>query len=314
MTCDSVSKLIPLYFYGELEPDQEDQVEQHLHECSACGVLLESQQHISRALDQRVLEAPPELLRECRGDLMAAIQGGASYMKTAEQSKGPWRLFLDAITSTLGGFDRYRTPIGALALLALGFFTARLTMRPGEEKLASSAPLPSDQGFVNVRAVRPDAGGRVQIDWDETRRRSITGSPEDNRIQQLVLAAAHQENPAVRLGSVELLKDRAANRSDVRSELINMLLHDNNAGVRMKALEGLRPLNADTEVRKALLQVLLNDDNPALRVQAVDLITARNDDSMVGMWQDIVQREDNEYVRRKLAQMLKDKNASPGTF
>jgi hypothetical protein len=49
-------------------------------------------------------------------------------------------------------------------------------------------------------------------------------------------------------------------------------------------------------------------------VRAVDLITARNDDSMVGMWQDIVQREDNEYVRRKLEQMLKEKNASPGTF
>ena len=314
MTCDSVSKLIPLYFYGELEADQEDQVEQHLHECTACGSLLESQQQISRALDHRVMEPPPELLRECRADLMAAVQGGASYMKAAQPGKGPWLLFLDAITATLGGFDRYRTPVGALALLALGFFTARLTMRPNEEKLAGVTPMPSEQGFVNVRAVRPDAGGRVQIDLDETRRRSITGSLEDAKIQQLILAAAHQENPAVRLGSVELLKDRAANRSDVRNELINLLLHDTNAGVRMKALDGLRSLNGDTEVRKALLQVLLTDENPALRVQAVDLITARSDDSMVGMWQDIVQREDNDYVRRKLEQMLKEKNASPGTF
>ncbi len=313
MTCDSVSKLIPLYFYGELEADQEDQVEQHVHECASCGALLESQQQISRELDRRVMEPPPELLRECRADLMAAVQGGASYMKTAAPAKGPWRLFLDALTETLGGFDRYRTPVGALALLALGFFSARLTMKPTLIADQSVAPL-NEQGFVNVRAVRPDAGGRVQIDLDETRRRSITGSLEDARIQQLILAAAHQENPAVRLGSVELLKDRAVNRSDVRNELVNLLLHDTNAGVRMKALEGLRPLSGDTEVRKALLQVLLTDDNPALRVQAVDLITARSDDSSVGMWQDIVQREDNDYVRRKLEQMLKEKNASPGTF
>src|SRR5437763_4000208 len=112
MNCDSVSKLIPLYFYGELEADQEDQVEQHLHECSPCGVLLERQQQISRALDCRVMEPPPDLLRECRADLTAAVQGGASFMKAATPAKGPWRLFLDAITATLGGFDRYRTPVG----------------------------------------------------------------------------------------------------------------------------------------------------------------------------------------------------------
>ncbi len=37
MTCDSVSKLIPLYFYAELTPDDEDRVEQHLHECARYG-------------------------------------------------------------------------------------------------------------------------------------------------------------------------------------------------------------------------------------------------------------------------------------
>ena len=37
MTCDSVSKLIPLYFYGELTPDEEDRVEQHLDACAACS-------------------------------------------------------------------------------------------------------------------------------------------------------------------------------------------------------------------------------------------------------------------------------------
>ena len=35
MTCDSVAKLIPLYFYGELPTEEEDPVEAHLHECAA---------------------------------------------------------------------------------------------------------------------------------------------------------------------------------------------------------------------------------------------------------------------------------------
>ena len=36
MNCDSVTKLIPLYYYGELTPDEEDHLDQHLHECAGC--------------------------------------------------------------------------------------------------------------------------------------------------------------------------------------------------------------------------------------------------------------------------------------
>ena len=36
MNCDAKGKLIPLYYYGELPPDEEDRVEEHFHECAAC--------------------------------------------------------------------------------------------------------------------------------------------------------------------------------------------------------------------------------------------------------------------------------------
>jgi len=34
MNCDSVTKLISLYFYGELSPEEEDRLEQHLDGCA----------------------------------------------------------------------------------------------------------------------------------------------------------------------------------------------------------------------------------------------------------------------------------------
>jgi hypothetical protein len=49
-------------------------------------------------------------------------------------------------------------------------------------------------------------------------------------------------------------------------------------------------------------------------MQAVDVLVAHRDGSMVGVLQDVVQREDNDYIRRKLEQALKDMNASVGTF
>jgi hypothetical protein len=306
MNCDSVSELIPLYYYGELPPDEEDHVEEHLHNCPDCARALERQTALAMALDRRHTELPALLLEECRADLMAAVAGGAPR---SEKAKGPWTLFLEAMGATFSGLNRMRQPIGALALIAVGFFAARFT--GGSPSPAPSSP--NDQVFSTVRSIRPDNSGRVQIDFDETRRRTVTGSLEEPDVQKLVLAAAREENPAVRVESVDLLKNRGASGA-FRDPLINALLHDSNSGVRMKALEGLKPFAGDAEVRKAFTQVLVSDDNPALRMQVVDLLVAQADDSMVGMMQGVVQKEDNDYIRLKLEKALKDMNASIGTF
>ena len=77
MTCDSILKLIPLYYYGELTPDEEDRVEEHTHACLSCNADLTQQRTLAAALDRRQLLPRPMLLEDCRSDLMAAIQGGA---------------------------------------------------------------------------------------------------------------------------------------------------------------------------------------------------------------------------------------------
>jgi hypothetical protein len=308
MTCDSVSKLIPLYFYGELNPDEEDQVEQHLHGCSECNAGMERQRALAAALDRQQAEVPPMLLEDCRADLMAAIQGGAP--RVAQLAKGPWTLFLEAMGATFTGLVRLRNPVGALALIAVGFFSARLI---GTNPATPAATSPTDDVFATVRSIQPDSSGHVQIAFDETRRRTVSGTPDNPSIQKLLLAAAREDNPAVRVESVGLLKDRA-NSSEVRDILINALMHDSNAGVRLRALDGLKPLSADGEVRKALAEVLLADDNPAVRMQAVDLLVAARDGATVGVLQDVVQKEDNNYVRLKVEKALKDMNASIGTF
>lgn len=310
MTCDSVSKLIPLYFYGELTPGEEDRVEDHLHECAECTSALARQRTLAATLDQRQAEVPLLLLEDCRMDLMAAIQGGAPRLE--KSAKGPWTLFLEAMGATFAGLNRLQRPVGAVALIALGFFASRFT---GGNPSAALAPgsSPADEVFATVRSVRPDSAGRVQIAFDETRRRTVSGSMEDRNIQKLLLTGAREENSAVRVESMGLLKSRAGS-GEVRDELLNAVLHDPNVGVRLEALKGLKPLLGDPQVRKALLQVLRTDDNPAVRKEVVDVLVAQRDDSMVSVLQDLVQKEDNNYIRLKLEKALKDMNASIGTF
>jgi hypothetical protein len=319
MNCDSILKLLPLYYYGELTPDEEERVEEHTHGCPACTRELAQQRSLAAALDRRKLMASPALLEDCRSDLMAAIQGGAP--RAARTVKGPWRLFLDAMAASFSGASssgiaRLRQPIGALALIAIGFFGARLipTSAPsGTAALPSSVSSPSDEVYSTVRSVQPDSSGGVAISLDETRRRLVRGSMNDGNIQRLIMAGVHEDNPAVRVESVDLLRSQSGS-TEVRDALLNVVSQDSNDGVRLKALEGLKPLAGDSEVRKTLRNVLLTDDNVAVRMLVIDLLVANRDDNMVGMMQGLVQQENNNSVRLKLEKALRDMNASPGRF
>jgi HEAT repeat protein len=169
-----------------------------------------------------------------------------------------------------------------------------------------------------VRSVQPapagSSPGEVQIVVDQTQRRVLSGQVNDGNIQRLLLAAAHDENnPGVRVESIDVLKSHS-DSSEIRSLLLNRLLHDPNAGVRLKALDGLKAFTNDPEVRKGLAQVLLADDNPGVRISAVDALTAHASDDVVGVLQNVVEKENNGYVRRRCEKALKDKNASVGTF
>jgi len=305
MNCDSVSQLIPLYFYGEVTPEQEDQVDQHLHECTACAAQMEQQRALAAAFDHRRAEFPPALLEECREDLMAAIAGGAP--RQVKTTKGPWTLFLEAMTSTFAGFGRLRQPVGALLLVVLGFAVARFT------GAGPTVPAITADNIPNVRDVKADNDGTVRIRFDETTHHEIKGRLEDPDIKRLILAGSRDEDAAVRVESVGLLKGRV-DSPQVLDSLLNALSGDPNDGVRLRALDALKPMAGDTRVAKTLSQVLLSDVNPAVRMQVIDLMVTRRDDSMVGVLQNLMQREDNNGVRLKASKVLKDWNASIGTF
>jgi hypothetical protein len=305
MTCDAVAKAIPLYYYGELEPVVEDGMEEHLQSCAGCRHELERHRAMAAELDRHRLLPPPDLAVECRHELIRAIYR-EEVPAVRHRASDPWGLFREAFESLWHPGIRFTRPAGAVALVALGFFAARFI---------GTAPVGApDAIFSSIRSVQPDNAGRVQIAVDETHRRVVSGRVDDQNIQRLLLAAAReQDNPGVRVESVELLKDRSAS-AEVRSALLEAVTSDANPGVRLKALEGLKSFAADAEVRKTLAQVLLEDDNPAVRIQVIDLLIAHKDDATVSVLQTLVGKEDNSYVRMRCQNALREMNASVGTF
>jgi anti-sigma factor RsiW len=310
MNCEAIIQLLSLYYYGELSPQEEEQVDEHIHVCPGCAGEMERQRALAAALDRRAVEPAAELLEECRAGLLASLEVPAAGALRRAPAPGAWRLFLDAMGQSMAGLARWRQPLGAAALVALGFFGARFATSPANAPSAA----PSEHVFATIRSVQPGDAGRVRIDLDETRRRVVQGNLNDPHIRQLLLAATREDNnAAVRVESVDLLKSRPE-VGDVRAALVNAVMHDPNAGVRLKALEGLKPLASDPEVRRALAQVLQTDESTAVRMQVVDLLVLHRDDSMIGLLQDLVQKENDGYLRLKCEKALKEMNASVGTF
>jgi len=252
-------------------------------------------------MDGQELAPAPFQLREARLRLDAALE--------RERSRSNW------LTHIKSWFivPSVAKPAGAVALVALGFFAARL-MPTGNLPGLQTAGI-FDPNTARVRYVEPGQGGQVQIVVDETRQRVLSGRVDDAQIRGLLLAAVKDpSDPGLRVESVELLKGGSED-DEVRTTLINALKHDSNDGVRLKALEGLKPFAAHADVRKALSAALLADSNPSIRSQSIDLLMSNSQEQqLVGVLQELMRKEENSYIRLRCEKALHSMKASVETY
>ncbi len=309
MKCEEVIQNLPLLEYGELSFDQEEAIHQHLDQCKSCTVEFARLQALQRALDSAEVIPQPTLLMDCRQRLRTGLAALREAAPARRSGMIGW--FRDLMDGGLHlGFSA--KPLGAVALVAMGFFGAHIVpSNLGGMRLLQgvSEPIAS-----RVRYVEPNSGGQVQIVVEEVSQRTLSGATQDEKIRHLLMAAAREAtDPGLRVESVDLLKSSCSSR-EVRRALIAALQHDPNPGVRLKALDGLRNSAGEPETRKALAAVLLNDDNPGVRTQAIDLLTQKKEPSMAGVLQEVMRKEDNDYVRLRCQKALHEMKASIDTF
>lgn len=304
MTCDRFREQIPLLLYGELSFDEEEKLEQHLAACPACAAERQRCEKLSALLAEGEAGVSAELLARCRHDLAAALA-----RERSRRGPAAWlRRFREGWATAPPAWFR---PVGAAALVALGFFAARLM----PEDVAWPGRAAQAQPVVGrVRLIDAAPGGMVRVQYEEIRPRELRGSFHDERIRQLLLAAAADpSDPALRVESIDLLKDRTAD-AEVRRALIDALRTDDNPAVRLKAIEALRPYAHEPETRTALAQVLLADRNAAVRIAAVDLLANVKEPDVAGAFQQLLHREEDHYIRQRTLKALAEMRASYGTF
>jgi hypothetical protein len=308
MNCQQVQTNLSLYLYGELEFAAEEELEQHLQDCSFCQLALSREKTWHTKLNAERRDVPLDLLGQCRRDLRMAMKAPET-----KGSRRSWRL-----PHFFGYFNFSGQWSKRLAFASFFVFTGfSLSTYMDRIYPVSRLGIGSEMQMgvlghpgSRIRDVQPASNNQVRILVDRIQEQEIVGSVGDETVRRLLLTAIKdQADPGLQVDSVELLKGQDG--ADVRDALLYALRHDENAAVRLKALEGLRHFQDDRATHEALRSVLQYDGSPAVRSAAIDVLVPTSGPlkitpELAGTLEEIARSErDDDYLRTRCLQVLR---------
>jgi hypothetical protein len=196
--------------------------------------------------------------------------------------------------------------------LAAGVYLNSSMLHPASTSSTSLSALPGTSGtgsetVSNLRIVNSDAKtGNVELIGDMVRPMHFQGNIMDESVQQLLVGAMRDgRNPSSRMDAVELLSRQPDNRQ-VKEALIRALIEDDNLGVRLRALQSLKPFaKQDKDVQAAFMNALAYDEAAGVRIQAIEALRPfAHDDSVSRTVQEVTKDDDNPYIKLQAIQFV----------
>lgn len=314
MKCEFASENIVLMKYGELPDELAGVLEQHLAECESCRGELEMMQRFDEQLDLLpVAEPSPNLLAQSRMRLDDALD------------MIPPHGFL---TRLRANFFRWignvqSAPALATLLLGVGFLAGNFTYRyqvAHEVKPKGTVTIYNPNGVVaNVTSISQTPNSElVQVHYNRVVPETMEGSLDSPDIRQLLMIGTNAAaTDPVRRISVGMLTNEcklghACQPTPDGKKILDVLMvslrYDHDAGVRMKALEGLQGyIGQDSHVRDAVSEALLSDPDAGVRKVAIEMLgPVRSDSSVQQVLRTVSTQDANPYIRTASYQALQD--------
>jgi hypothetical protein len=296
MKCEWVRENIVLHVYGELADDARHELEQHIARCADCALELRAEQNFHELLSSDRAEEPsPNLLTSSRMRLQEGLE-------TTQQGAWWHRLAFDPAN----WLRQIRfSPALASAILIFGFAGGMLTayrVIPQTPLQVGQNPVQNPQQEASISGIdsvtQAPGTNQITIKYNTVLTQEASGSLNDQKIQQLLLFAARNNNSGVRVDSVDLLA-KSSSDLQVREALIYALQNDTNPGVRLKSLDALgNYVKSDTNVRDAVLRALVNDSNQGIRIEALRLIEpVKADGSVRGVLMALASKDQSTYIK-----------------
>jgi hypothetical protein len=315
MNCELAHERIVTAAYGELPDEQMHELERHMTGCPDCHTDREQLLALKVLADAHpMLEPPANLVARSRMRLEEALD-----------ALPPKRWYERLSQRMMNNFASLQSaPVAACLLLVVGAgagilgsyeyaetHTANVAART--QALPPKAVIPPTAEITSISSiVRQPNSEIVEVRYNQVVPQKMEGSLDDPKIRELLMVASEDSTSSdVRDDSVGLLADEcraghSCQAAGIRDALMVVLRYDKNAGVRLKALDGLQSyVAADTRVRDAVLEALLNDTDPRIRTEAVNILEpVEADTSVRQVLHSVANSDQNPHIRTVSRQVL----------
>jgi hypothetical protein len=306
MKCQSARECIVLLNYGELPDELAGVLEQHLAGCEDCREELDAFRGFEERLaTMPVLEPSPNLLAQSRMRLDDALDmiPPHGFLTQLRMNFHRWIGHLQS------------APALATLLLGVGFLAGNFTYRYQVAHAPKTPPVvtvnhPTEGVIANVTGIVQSPNSElVQVNYNKIVPESMEGPLDSQEIRNLLLAGTSAgATDKVRMHSVALLTDEckaghscqpSADGKGLLHTLMVSLRYDQDAGVRMKALDGLqRYVGQDQHVRDAVLETVMHDPDAEVRKAAIGLLEpVQSDSSVRQVLRTVATQDANPYIR-----------------
>ncbi len=313
MKCEMAQEQIVMWTYGELDDELAIGLERHLAECAACREEMLAMRGLEDGLSLLpVVEPSPNLVAQSRMQLDEALdhESPHEFLTRLRANIFRWTGFVQG------------APALAVLLVGVGFLSGDFALRyriahQPRPMTAVTVASPTEGAIANVSGIVQTPNSElVQVKYNRVVPEMMQGSLDDPQIRQLLMMGMREgTNEGVRTDSVALLAgecrqghkcDQTEDGKGVRSALMVSLRYDKDAGVRMKALEGLsRYVDKDQRVRDAVLESLMHDASASVRKQAIALLVpVQTDSSVRQVLRTVSTQDENPYIRTASYQAL----------
>jgi Putative zinc-finger len=317
---------IKLYFFNELGKREQQELDEHLMNCSECKAEFEDQERLISFLSKEESGKLPDtqLLNEARREFRAALR-----VETDNKNFG--RNILDRLISFIS--TPYKFVLSGAAILLIGFFAGYLVYN-SSTNINSASPILSqnqpgnglstvslEQDNIQITNVhflnKNPQTGEIEFTFDAVKPMQVKGNINDQKIQNiLTYSMLNGQNPGVRLNSINAISEnkKVLDDNDVKETLIRVVKFDENPGVRREAIKLLAKFPYDDEIKHAYLYVLSNDTTSGMRIEAINSLFqsrkegSRFDDQELSIFKKKVETDNNNYVRYRAKTALQEGN------
>ena len=307
MKCEMSQENIVLAHYGELPDELAGALEQHLAICEDCrNELIAMQAMEERLALLPVTEPDPNMLAQARmrlDDALDLIPPGGFFQRLRTN----FFTWVGHVQSA---------PALATLLVGVGFISGTLVNQyeAHQKELAKPKVVTithlNDGAVANVTGIVQSPNSElVQVNYNRVIPETREGSLDDPEIRELLLKGINTPTAQdVRVDAVSLLANECrvghecvggGDPKSVRNQLLVTMRYDEDAGVRLTALEGLqRYVGQDPRVRDAIAESLSRDPNAEVRKQAIaTLAPVRSDSTVRQVLRTASTRDENAYIR-----------------